>query len=183
MSSIGDDRLRRLQELLDRQDILDALKNFTRGMDRFDREEYLAAFHEDATIAAGPFVGGPAAMWDWSRGMHEEGQILTHHDMLNHHCEIDGDTAHTETYYLYVARNRDESMVLAGGRYIDRLERRDGVWRIATRANIIEWATLPPAIPLPFADVPDLYANGESRRDKNDISYRRPLTNLRARTH
>jgi hypothetical protein len=103
--------------------------------------------------------------------------------MLNHHVEIDGDTAHAETYYIFVARNRDESMVVAGGRYIDKLERRGGVWRIATRANVIEWATLPPAIPLPFADVPDIDVNGESRRDKDDISYRRPLTNLRARTH
>ena len=29
--------------------------------------------------------------------------------------DIDGDTAHSECYYIFVARNRDESMWMAGG--------------------------------------------------------------------
>ena len=53
----------RLQTLLDRQDILDCLIRFSRGMDRFDRELFLSAFHADATIAAGSFVGGPQALY------------------------------------------------------------------------------------------------------------------------
>ena len=44
--------------------------------------------------------------------------------------EIDGDVAHAETYWFYGAKNRDGSNWLAGGRYLDRLERRDGAWRI-----------------------------------------------------
>jgi hypothetical protein len=47
----------RLAQLLDRQDILDFLIRFSRGMDRFDRDIFLSAFHPDATIAAGEFVG------------------------------------------------------------------------------------------------------------------------------
>ncbi len=50
----------RLGWLLDRQDILDCLTRFSRGMDRFDRELLLSAFHPDAVIAAGDFVGGPS---------------------------------------------------------------------------------------------------------------------------
>lgn len=34
-------------------------------------------------------------------------------------------------------------------------------------------------LPGPFASIPDLLINGEARRDGGDISYRRPLTNLR----
>jgi hypothetical protein len=113
--------------------------------------------------------------------MHEEGQILTHHDVLNVTIELDGDTAHTETYYLFVARNKDDSLVLAGGRYIDRFEKRDGAWKIALRTNAIEWACMPPTIPIPFSDVADLYGNGAPARDRTDPSYRRPLTNLRER--
>ena len=41
------------EHLLDRQDILDCLIRFSRGMDRFDRKIFLSAFHPDATIAAG----------------------------------------------------------------------------------------------------------------------------------
>ncbi|WP_329310155.1 nuclear transport factor 2 family protein [Streptomyces sp. NBC_01262] len=173
------DRLARLELLLDRQDILDCLGHFSRGMDRFDRDLFLSAFHPDATIAAGPFVGDPKALYEWARPMHEQGQVATHHNLLNHSCEISGDTAHTETYYLFVGRNRDESNWIAGGRYIDRLERRDGVWRIALRTNVIEWSGLAPTLPLPFADVPDLHGNGAPGRGKDDPSYRRPLVNLR----
>ena len=51
------ERLARLEQLLDKQDIIECLGRFSRGMDRFDREIYLSAFHPDAVMAAGPFVG------------------------------------------------------------------------------------------------------------------------------
>ncbi len=172
-------RQARLEQLLDKQDITECLGRFSRGMDRFDREVFLSAFHADATMAAGPFVGSPADCYDWARPMHEAGQIATHHNLLNVSIELDGDTAHTETYYLFVGRNRDDSNWIAGGRYIDRLERRDGVWKIALRTNAIEWSGMVPSMGIPFADVPDIFGNGAPARDKTDPSYRRPLTNLR----
>ena len=111
--------------------------------------------------------------------MHERGQSATLHNLLNHTCDVAGDVAHTETYYLYTARNRDETNWLAGGRYIDRLARRDGAWKIALRINAIEWSGLVPATPIPYSDVPDVHANGAPSRSKEDPSYRRPLTNRR----
>ncbi len=172
----------KLQWLIDRQEIADCLTRFCRGMDRFDRALFLSAFHDDATIAAGPFVGGPAALYDWARDLHETGQIATQHNMLNQSVDIDGDAAHVETYYLFVARNRDDSNWLAGGRYIDRLERRAGAWRIALRCNVIEWSGMAPTAPIPFADVPGIADNGVSARSLDDISYRRPLVNRRKRS-
>lgn len=174
------DRTARLEELLARQDISDCLTRFSRGMDRFDRELFLSAFHTDATIVAGDFVGGPADLYDWARAMHEQGQIATQHLLLNHTCDLDGDTAHSETYYVFAARNRDESNWLAGGRYLDRFERRGDRWRIALRTNIIEWSGMLPTMPLPFTDVPDVAANGAPARDRTDPSYLRPLVNRRA---
>lgn len=174
------DRLERLEARLDKLEIQDCLTRFSRGMDRFDRDCFLSAFWPDATIAAGPFVGTPAACWDWAVPMHEAMQVLTHHALLNTTIDVAGDEAHAETYYLFVARNRDESVWQAGGRYIDRLERRAGDWRVAMRANVIEWSVNPPAMQLPFGDVPGIEANGTSRRDADDISYARPLTNRRA---
>jgi hypothetical protein len=169
----------KLEILLHREEILDCLTRFSRGMDRFDRELFLSAFHADATIAAGDFVGGPADLYAWASAMHEQGQIATSHNLLNHTCDIAGDTAHTETYYLFVGRNRDDTNWIAGGRYLDRLERREGAWRIALRTNAIEWSGLVPTLPIPYADVPDIHLNGTPSRSREDPSYRRPLTNNR----
>ena len=173
------DRSSRLVELLDRQDITDCLTRFSRGLDRFDRDVFLSAFHNDAVIAAGDFVGGPAQLFDWARVMHERGQIATQHQLLNNTCDIDGDTAHSETYYVFVARNRDETNWMAGGRYLDQLTRVAGAWRIMLRTNIIEWSGLLPSMALPFLDVPDIDANGRAARDRTDPSYQRPLINRR----
>lgn len=175
------------QTLIDRQQILDCLTRFCRGMDRFDRELYLSAFHDDAEVAAGPYVGDAAGCWAWAVPMHEAGQVLTHHALLNHSVEIDGDGAHSETYYQFAARNYpfepggSETVMLAGGRYIDRLERRGGAWKIALRTNLIEWSCLQPSLPPPFGHVVGIGDNGVSARDKSDPSYNRPLVNRRAK--
>jgi SnoaL-like domain len=179
--TVAPEKLARLEQLLDRQDILDCLIRFCRGMDRFDRELFLSAFHADAIVAAGPFVGGPEALYDWASKLHEQGQAATHHNLLNHSCDLDGEVAHAETYYLFVGRNRDDTNWIAGGRYIDRLERRDGSWKIALRTNAIEWSGMVPTLPIPFAELPDIHVNGAPSRSKEDPSYRRPLTNKRVR--
>ena len=176
------ERLARIEHLLERQEILDCMTRFSRGIDRFDRDIFLSAFHADAVIAAGSFVGGPVDLYNWAWSMHDAGQVATHHNLLNHTVELDGDTAHTETYYLFVGRNCDESNWLAGGRYIDRLERRSGEWRIALRTNVIEWSGTAPTMPLPFANVADLHGNGAPTRSKEDPSYQRPLTNRRQKS-
>jgi hypothetical protein len=111
--------------------------------------------------------------------MHEAGQVSTHHNLLNVTIDLDGDTAHTETYYLFVGRNRDETNWIAGGRYVDRLERRQGEWKIALRTNVVEWSGMVPTMDIPFGDVPGIELNGVAARSPEDISYRRPLTNLR----
>ncbi len=171
----------RLALLVDRQDILDTVTRFARAMDRFDRELFLSAFHADAVIDAGSYVGGPAELYDWARDLHDAGQSATLHNLLNHSCEVDGDVAHAETYYLFIGRNRDETNWSAGGRYLDRFERRDGAWRIAFRRTTLEWSGLVPTTPLPFADVPDLNASGAPARDASDPSYQRPYATVRER--
>jgi hypothetical protein len=189
-NDLSPERIARLERLADLEDIRDALRAFSRGMDRFDRELYLSAFWEDAEMAAGPYVGSVQGCWDWAMPMHRDWQVLTHHALMNSTIDIDGDTAHSETYYIFVARNRPmpnsdaETLWQAGGRYVDRVERRvdkegRGVWKIALRTNIIEWAGDVPPMALPFVDVPDIAVNGVSSRDTSDPSYARPLINRR----
>jgi hypothetical protein len=176
---VANDRDARLNELLDRQDIYDCLVRMSRGTDRFDRELFLSGLHDDAVMAAGPFVGSGQEMVDWSSELQEMAHTGTFHNLLNHSCEIDGDVAHAETYYLFVAMNRDQTNLLAGGRYIDKFERRGGEWKLALRNNMIEWSSVVPALDNPLANFPGIDANGVAARGKDDISYRRPLTNVR----
>ncbi|WCT75172.1 nuclear transport factor 2 family protein [Sphingomonas naphthae] len=171
----------RMQALLDRQDILDCLTRMSRATDRADRDLFLSAFHADAIIAAGPFVGSPVELFDWASALQEQAHSATFHNILNHHCEIEGDTAHGETYYLYAAANRDQTNILAGGRYLDRFEKRDGQWKLLVRNNLIEWSSIVPALDNPLNALPDIHANGIAARSREDASYLRPLRNVRSR--
>ncbi len=179
--SMPPERLARFEQMLDRQDIFDCLQRISRGIDRFDREMFLSGYHPDAVIDAGALVGDPARVYESGAALHEEGQVSTLHNLMNHYCEIEGKTAHTETYFEYVGRNRDGSNWAAGGRYLDRLERRDGEWRVAFRMTIMEWSGTTPGNEVPlFEGVDDVYANGTPSRSREDPAYRRPLTNRRA---
>jgi hypothetical protein len=93
-----------------------------------------------------------------------------------HSCEIDGDVAHAESYVigLFLDNDAEKSRMLAG-RYIDRLERRDGKWGIVMRRCTVEIAMegsarLPNGAALPGSG----YLKGS--RDKGDPAYQRPLT-------
>ena len=86
--------LDRLQELLDRQDILDCIPRYCRAVDRFDRELLLSCYHPDAIDDHGMFVGGREAFADWAFGYHSIYQNITHHVVTNHTCDLDGDVAY-----------------------------------------------------------------------------------------
>jgi len=67
----------------------------------------------------------------------------THHGITTHTCEIDGDTAHTESYVHWFLRLKASDKVRAGGgRYVDRLERRNGAWKITLRRLLMEGARI-----------------------------------------
>ena len=151
------DRGGRLEILLQRQEILDCLTRFSRGMELRN-----VCVMENR----GDFVGGPADLYAWASAMHEQGQIATNHNLLNHTCDIAGDTAHTETYYLFVGRNRDDTNWIAGGRYLDRVERREGAWRTRCAPTAIEWSGQVPTMPIPYADVPGVHLNGTPSRSR-----------------
>jgi hypothetical protein len=167
-----------LQALLDRQAILDCLVRFSRGMDRYDRDLVFSAFHPDAVCDYGPYVGDPEGLYAWAVAL-KASIVCVHHHLTNHSCEIAGDTAHAETYMIYNARYADETLWQAHGRYIDRLERRDGEWKIAMRYCVIEAAGPTGTCTLPFTGIDDIAANGAPSLDRSDPSYLRPLANRR----
>lgn len=180
------DRQVRLDGLLDKEDIFACLTRMSRGSDRCDRTLFLSACHADAVIAAGPFVGGPQELFDWSSQLQASMYRTTLHTLMNFTCDIDGDTGHAETYYLFVgciaaSQGQEDTNLLAGGRYVDRFDRRGGEWRLAVRNNFIEWTSALPALASPLGEVADLARNGLPARDRTDPSYARPLINRRER--
>jgi hypothetical protein len=154
--------------LRDRLDIQDCIHRYCRGLDRLDREIALSAYHADAVDDRGPFTGAPADFIDWVFP-HLQSAAGTSHNISNITCEIDGDTAHTESYITFHVWMADgKSVIMGGARYIDRLERRGGKWAIAHREALNDYLVQLEASPLqPGALV--------GSRNQNDRSYLRPL--------
>jgi hypothetical protein len=161
-----------LQELSDRIEILDCMQRYARGMDRLDRALARSAYHDDAVDDHLGFSGPVEGFLDWAFQYHAS-QVRHQHYLGNHFVEIDGDVAHAETYYTFVGTDLvpDSPLTMVGGRYVDRLERRDGRWAIVVRRCLVEWATNPTSL-LP---VEDLGLGGTVARDRSDVSYERPL--------
>lgn len=159
----------------DRQEIMDCLLRYTRGVDRHDRALMLSAYHPDAFDDHGVAEGIAADFVDWAIGWHGEHQTKHQHIITNHTVELDGDTAHGETYYVFWGENRQGPPQLSFGRYIDRFEKRDGLWAIAHRVCVNEMSAMLEAAKIPAEWADKMFSTGPNRRDTADISYRRPL--------
>ena len=162
-----------VREMRDRQAIYDCLMRYCRGIDRFDREVMASAYHPGAIDDHGSFVGPAEQFIDWAIAMHGKHHRRTQHMITNHLCVIDGDTADAESYYLFRSLNVHPPFhSIFSGRYIDRLERREGRWGIVARICTV--------------DVRDqhLDPHGDeldgthfvTARDRSDPSYIRPVT-------
>lgn len=168
---------RDLAFLMDRRAIEDVVHMHARGHDRFDVDLLTAAYHPDgvdehgaASINSGPDYA------EWANAIHAGGSQLHLHNITTHTCEIDGDTAHAESYVIVGLLNPDGKTVrLINGRYVDRLEKRDGTWKIALRRCTVDLLIAGDASIL---EMPQFKAGGyiKGARDKSDVSYQRPLS-------
>ena len=132
-----------IQTLLDRQAIVDVLHRYCRGCDRADEVALRSCFHPDATHRHGAFSGQSHEFVDLAMQIVMQLKMCKHM-LSNVSIALDGDTAHAECHYLAYHRrvNADtgaEEDFFSGGRYLDRLERRDAVWRIAHRVGLLDF--------------------------------------------
>jgi len=135
-------RVPALAEIADRLAILDVLAKHSRGVDRADEAILKTAYWPDATVAYGGFNGNahefcavlPGAIRAWAR---------TQHTITNTSIEFRGDRALVETYvtaYHYRAAEDGEDQEMTYlGRYLDRMEKRGEVWKIAHRQVVMDW--------------------------------------------
>ena len=70
---------------------------------------------------------------------------ILHHNVTTVNIAVDGDYAEGEIYVLAFHKIRTENQpmdLLIGGRYLDKYERRDGVWKYIERAVVADWANV-----------------------------------------
>lgn len=162
-----------VQQLLDRQAIRDVVLRYCRGIDRLDLELVRACYHPDATDDHGsPHPRTRDEYVEWVAGVLRR-FTGTMHFVGNQLVELDGDVARSETYgvaYHHGDPPEDHRRNFTTGfRYVDRFERRDGEWRIATRVAVREWThtvTADQQVIIP----PDRDGR-RGRRDRTDAVY------------
>ena len=161
-----------LHALQDRYEIEECLSRYAHGVDRHDEALIAQVYHADASDWHGPYSGGVAEFVTWVNALHERKTRAHTHNITTHWCDVRGDRAFSDTYVIFVLYRREREIVMMGsGRYVDRLERRDGVWRIAQRRTIIDIRLEADAQSL--ARSPGNYPSGTW--DRSDPSYQRPL--------
>lgn len=130
----------RLQELLDREAIRDCLYRYCRGIDRADEEALRSAYWPDATDCHGAYSGSAAGFIAQALPrLRAGGQRV--HTISNVLIELHGQIAAVESSFfaLQTSATAPTQETFLCGRYLDRFERRDGEWRIASRTVVYDW--------------------------------------------
>ena len=167
---------RKLQEMIDRHEIWQVLLRYGRGLDRVDRKLVRSCYFDDAIEDHDTFVGKVDDFLDWA-DQTTLAYETTHHGLMNHYCELEGDNAYCETHFFFTSVAKKPPHFMSIGRYIDHFQKRNGEWRIANRVCVVEGkfdiaeshvSSLPMATSYPHS------AAQTVTRDRDDVSYHRP---------
>ena len=162
-----------VESLQDRQDILDCLQRECRARDRQDAAQIASCWWEDGVDEHGPVITMAPDYPERANKGHRDNFSMTSHNITNHLCDIQGDTAYCESYVVGgLFWKNGKTTTIAFGRYLDKLEKRDGEWRLHTRRCTIEMTA--------DTDASWVYSNNikgflKARWDGCDPSYDRPI--------
>ena len=162
-----------VRQLKDRQDIRDCIQRESRARDRQDVEMIANCWWEDGVDEHGPVMTRAPDYPVRANAGHSANFNMTSHNITNHICDLQGDTAYCESYVIGGLFWLDgKTTTLAFGRYIDQLEKRSGEWRILTRRCTIEMS----------ADTDGTWVHSKNVKgflkalwSKEDPSYERPI--------
>jgi hypothetical protein len=190
----------KLQVMWDRQEIEQLLRRYCRAIDRLDVELLRSIYHPEAIDAHGQFEGNAhefaAFMIDYLRG----NTTYCFHSVTQSIIDVRGHEAAAESIYIgyeripggwnslsaffgarYASAAQEagtlerEHQHKCGGRYIDRLERRQGEWKILKRRITNEWNEC--AVTTHILDDGNLASyNLPGTRDRSDPVYANLLT-------
>jgi hypothetical protein len=170
MNDLDHQQLEQLERLLAERTIRQLLLSYCRGIDRCEAERVASVYHDDATDDHGTYKGLGVEFGTYATERLREHAEATMHFLGDSIFDwINADTVRVETYVEAVHRCTDAiGPVLErfGGRYVDRIERRNGEWKIADRVCVREWDgkdRLEPWFP------PGRFSEG--RRNRTDLCY------------
>ena len=167
-----------VRALTDRAEISELLMRYCRALDRLNEPLLRSCFHPDSVHNHG-YVGASSDFCDFALDT-LRGCVVTHHHLGNISVTVDGDRADSECYFTAYHRIADVPPeffsdaagkdLIIGGRYIDRHERRDGVWKIVDRIGVHDWTRYEEPCDRGFLTGP---IEGRGRRDASDPVWRR----------
>jgi hypothetical protein len=166
----------KLQDMTDRQAIYDCIKRNSRGNDRFDIDLITSTYHADAIHELGHSQIEGSHYGEHANHAHGMLFEVNLHNVTMHSCEITGNVAHTESYVigLFADKGAEVSRIMAG-RYIDRLEKREGEWKIMLRRATVE-VSMEATARMANGKMPPGSGYLKGNRDRTDPSYERPLS-------
>ena len=138
----GSDLARDLDLALSRQALHELLTAYCRGVDRADAALLASCFHDDAVVVTGTLNGPAREFVPGMTALLRQNVKRVFHSVSNEWFQIAGDRAVGESYAIAVgtvSENGTDVDSLVGGRYLDRFERRAGVWKIAERVFVQDW--------------------------------------------
>jgi hypothetical protein len=125
-----------------KQAIYELSCTYMRGQDRLDPEAHRSVFWDDAWCSYGIYEGGPDGFVAFAQNALRS-HASNHHMLGQVQIELSGDEAFGEVYYQafhrITAADGDARDLFVSGRYVDRYERRGGVWKIAYRSELVDW--------------------------------------------
>jgi hypothetical protein len=130
-----------LKVMLEREQIRDCISRLARGEDRRNAQLISASCWPDSTTDYGVFKGTFSDYLAWVVPG-SDAIRNTQHVLGQSVIEIQGNDARAETHvisYHRVAMGEEERDTCIGGRYLDRLEKRGGEWRIGARLMLYDW--------------------------------------------
>ena len=130
-----------LQALLEREQIRECIARLARGEDRRAADQISSSLWSDSTCDYGVFSGSFDAYLAWVVPG-SPAIPVTQHVLGQSVIELDGDVALVETHvtaYHRINTGEVERDIIIGGRYLDRMERRGGEWRISRRVMLYDW--------------------------------------------
>jgi hypothetical protein len=129
----------------DRLAILEVLYAHSRGLDRLDSNLIQAAYWPEAEVDYGAYKGPAHSFAEMVVQALAAQFELTRHTLGNTLFVIDGDEARTESHVNagHLLLGGAEEMIYSG-RYLDRLVRRDGHWKLLHRQVVMDWSRREP---------------------------------------
>ena len=177
-----------LETLSSRAEIEDLIKRWCRAIDRLDFDGIRHVFHPDAHDDHGTYKGNVDGLVEWIRNRHQSIPFSMH---MVSNCLIEfrsKDEAMVETYCIAIQRYPAEASsalenllgkldgmqgrtvdMTISCRYVDRVTRREDVWKIQNRVVVFDSVNIVPAVEGRPGEAPG-WVQG-SRGGKSDFVY------------